>query len=761
MATPVTGGDTNVVRYFQLRKSADGKAATGLTITGIDLQYTRSLAASATKTDAIVGTGGATTHVDNKVFELDATNSPGLYMVCFADPAFAAGVPEVILTVKEATIFSTSMAVPIDPPVNVTKISGDSAAADNVELDYDGTGYDKSNSTIGTTTVNTDMVGTDSAALASVCTEGRLAELDAANLPSDLDDVLTDTGTTLDTKLNDIQGATFSSATDSLEAIRDRGDAEWTTGAGGNDRLLMVNTTIATLASQTSFTLTAGSADDNAYRNCTIVIEDAITSVQKAMGLVSAYTGASKTVTLKYDPGVFTIAATDKVYILAENALKSTAVNRQLDVTATGAAGIDWGNVENKGTANDLSGTDIQLCDTVSVNTDMVGTDNAFLASVGGALDDVAAAGDPSSIDTLVQYAKQVINTLEGAVGIPAFPTGVDPANNVSLAEAIRAIRDDVTGIAGAVMRGTDSAALASVCTEGRLAELDAANLPTTTDDILADTGSTGVLLAATATSAQLVDDIWDEVLTGATHNVNNSSGKRLRTIDAAFEVHSGTAQAGSSTTITLDTGASTVNGIYNGDRIIITGGTGAQEHGIVIGYVGSTRVATMSKTWVVTPDATSEFEVVPADVDVETWNTTTVTGAGDLAQIETDTAAILVDTGTTIPATITTLQADTDDIQTRLPAALVSGRMDSSIDATGMEVGAIDAIFQRQMTESYNTDGTAPTLEQALMLTMQSLTEFAIAGTTITTKKVDGSTTAATYTLDDATNPTSRTRAT
>ena len=34
---------------------------------------------------------------------------------------------------------------------------------DNLEADYDGTGYDKANSTIGTTTTNSDMRGTDSA----------------------------------------------------------------------------------------------------------------------------------------------------------------------------------------------------------------------------------------------------------------------------------------------------------------------------------------------------------------------------------------------------------------------------------------------------------------------------------------------------------------------------------------------------------------------------------------------------------------------
>jgi hypothetical protein len=46
--------------------------------------------------------------------------------------------------------------------------------------------------TVATTTTNTDMRGTDSAALATVCTEGRLAELDAANLPAVTDGIQTD-----------------------------------------------------------------------------------------------------------------------------------------------------------------------------------------------------------------------------------------------------------------------------------------------------------------------------------------------------------------------------------------------------------------------------------------------------------------------------------------------------------------------------------------------------------------------------------------
>lgn len=73
----------------------------------------------------------------------------------------------------------------------------------------------------------------------------------------------------------------------------------------------------------------------------------------------------------------------------------------------------------------------------------------------------------------------------------------------------------------------------------------------------------------------------------------------------------------------------------------------------------------------------------------------------------------------------------------------------------------AITALLTTQMTESYNADGTAPTVAQALFVIMQRLTEFAIASTTITVKKLDGSTTALTLTLDDATTPTSSTRAT
>lgn len=76
---------------------------------------------------------------------------------------------------------------------------------------------------------------------------------------------------------------------------------------------------------------------------------------------------------------------------------------------------------------------------------------------------------------------------------------------------------------------------------------------------------------------------------------------------------HSGesdTAQTGSSNTITLHSGASSHNDIYNGSTIKITGGTGSGQTRIISDYVGSSKVATVSENFTTTPDNTSTFTI-------------------------------------------------------------------------------------------------------------------------------------------------------
>lgn len=127
-----------------------------------------------------------------------------------------------------------------------------------------------------------------------------------------------------------------------------------------------------------------------------------------------------------------------------------------------------------------------------------------------------------------------------------------------------------------------------------------------------------------------------------------------------------------------------------------------------------------------------TEVAAILAAVDTEVATIIT-----DVAAVKADTAAILLDTGT-------------DGVV--LKAAGL---------ATDAAQEIADTVIARTLTESYAADGAAPTLQQALMLIQQMLTEMSISGTTMTVKKVDGVTTAATFTLNDATTPTSITRAT
>jgi hypothetical protein len=119
---------------------------------------------------------------------------------------------------------------------------------------------------------------------------------------------------------------------------------------------------------------------------------------------------------------------------------------------------------------------------------------------------------------------------------------------------------------------------------------------------------------ALTANNAgdPIADIVWDEVLTGATHNIASSAGRRLRQL-ASVIVRAGTAQ-GSGTgnnQIQLDAGASATNGEYDPGLIFIETGTGAGQARLILQYNGSTKVATVDRDWRVNPDNTSEFVIL------------------------------------------------------------------------------------------------------------------------------------------------------
>jgi hypothetical protein len=111
-----------------------------------------------------------------------------------------------------------------------------------------------------------------------------------------------------------------------------------------------------------------------------------------------------------------------------------------------------------------------------------------------------------------------------------------------------------------------------------------------------------------------------------------------------------GTAQAATSTTITLDAGNAAVDDMFNGLDIVITGGTGAGQTRLITGYVGVTRVATVSTAWATTPDATSTYDIrIPAGTNgngqqwrwiVKDWTSNIGNGGGGRFVCEFDTSA-------------------------------------------------------------------------------------------------------------------------
>lgn len=147
----------------------------------------------------------------------------------------------------------------------------------------------------------------------------------------------------------------------------------------------ILDTTIATLASQTSFTLTSGPADDDALNGMWAVIHDAASAVQKSWVLIDDYTGASKTVTLAAG-ATFTVAAKDNISVMFPAPLQPTTTGRKLDVTTGGEAGIDWANVGSPTTTVNLSGTTVKTA--TDVETDTADIQSRLPAAlVGGRMD--------------------------------------------------------------------------------------------------------------------------------------------------------------------------------------------------------------------------------------------------------------------------------------------------------------------------------------------------------------------------------------
>ncbi|WP_397570642.1 hypothetical protein [Schlesneria sp. T3-172] len=105
---------------------------------------------------------------------------------------------------------------------------------------------------------------------------------------------------------------------------------------------------------------------------------------------------------------------------------------------------------------------------------------------------------------------------------------------------------------------------------------------------------------------------------------------------------------------------------------------------------------------------------------------------------------------------------APLDAAGTRSALGLASADLDDQLDAileassgTADPAAIAEAVLTTPMTESYAAEGEEPTLTEAIMLLHQKASNASVAGGTMTVKKLDGSTTAAAFTLTGSPDPT------
>ena len=295
--------------------------------------------------------------------------------------------------------------------------------------------------------------------------------------------------------------------------------------------------------------------------------------------------------------------STDKLYV---HAVEMSAGLITADVIATDAVDADALKAD---AAEEIAD---KVWDEVRSGHVAAGSFGQGVASVQGSVTGNVTGNVTGSVGSLAAQAKVDVNAEVDAALNTAIP-GTPTAD--SLNERVKALDDNYTAARAtkvdnldatvssrsnhtAAAAGTDAAGKVLVTPGNKLAT-DASGRVTVADIIAAalakffatDSGST----YAASVAGSVVKEIAD--------NAGGGTETRLRT---------GTAQAGSSTTITLDAGASATNDHYKHCICAITGGTGAGQSQIVDSYVGATKVATLAASLAVALDNTSQFVLLP-----------------------------------------------------------------------------------------------------------------------------------------------------
>ncbi|MHC4508014.1 MAG: hypothetical protein ACYTAO_03520 [Planctomycetota bacterium] len=629
------GGSTDVSVVIRIIDSTDGTPETGVVwnTAGIDMKYRREGAVNTSITEATLAslstahTDGGFLHIGNGYYRLDLPDAAvaagaagclvhgvvtgmvviGCYIEIVAyDPTDAVrlgltAMPNAAADAAGGLPISDAGGLDLDA-LNTAAVRLTAARAQVLD-DWINTGrLDAILDIIAADVVNLDgaaMRGTDNAALASVCTEGRLAELDAANLPANIDTILANTAATrlVDTT---VQAGSTASLLVALAADLP--------GAGSDD------------------------ADDD-YNGAMVIAYDVNSGNRPNIRLVSDYDAATDTFTLDSALGFTPEVGVDTFEVWAD---PGAAILVEILKLSTGFGASSPDNLighlrammSKAASAPSGVGTYLPSTDSLEILGESAaairgagfatGTDS--LEAIRNAIDDlvtplvITASGTLSGVGFLSECVSLIRKATDEPDTGPKYP-------DADLIEYIHSAFDQV---------------LASINVETDhpiLTRRDVSVVSGTRDYLLPCNVSEIWRIAKIDTNSGVPTwEVWPtneytfrgdgwtvegNILRFHHLNLNAETLEILYIAGGDVSIHTATAGAGAASTITFpasptDGSLDTRPDAYAGYTVRTLSGTGAGQERIVSAYDASTRVATVRPAWTTTPDNTTVYEVLP-----------------------------------------------------------------------------------------------------------------------------------------------------
>ena len=416
--------------------------------------------------------------------------------------------------------------------------------------------------------------------------------------------------------------------------------ARFTIGQAGE----WFSTTIATLSSQTSFTLTSGPAEDDALNGMYAIIHDVASAVQCSRVLILDYTGSTKTVTLAAG-ATFTAAATDNISVMGMAPLQPATLGRTVVIDSAGLADANTVKVGPTGsgtaqTARDVGASVLLSAGTGTGQLDFTsGVVKANLAQIlGTALTETAgqiAAGFKQFFN--VASPTSTMNTIT-AVTTTATATAVTTlngiANNVITAASIAASALNGKGDWNIGKTGY------SLSAAGVQAIWDALTSALTTASsvgkLLVDNVNATISSRASQTSVDTIDDFVDTevaAIKAKTDQLTFTTANRVDCQVFGMQADTITNSAVASSAVTeIQSGLSTLDGPGVRSAVGLATANLDTQLGAIAGYI-DTEVGALQTTATAIKAKTDNLPSDPADQSaVEAAITTAVGGLNNLS---------------------------------------------------------------------------------------------------------------------------------